>query len=61
MENHGISYNIQEALNMEGYFLIKVTPFGENLYLLEEREEIELKALLEEARDYIWWWFKTKR
>lgn len=50
-------YNIQEAFNTEGYFRIKVSHLGENLFLLEETGEGEIEALVKEARDYIGQWF----
>ncbi|CAI8610467.1 unnamed protein product [Vicia faba] len=57
VENSGPTYNMQEYFNMEGYFGVKVTPLGSNLYLLEEREDGELKALIKEASDWINQWF----
>ncbi|XP_058727198.1 uncharacterized protein LOC131598634 [Vicia villosa] len=57
VENPGATYNIQEYFNMEGYFGVKVTPMGANLCLLEESEEGELSALIEEASDWIKQWF----
>lgn len=35
--NPGLTYNMQETFNMEGYLAIKVTPLRANLCLLEER------------------------
>lgn len=51
VENPGMTYNIQEAFHMEGYFTIKITQLGENLCLLEEGEEGESKVLVEEASE----------
>lgn len=39
VENLGITYNVQEAFDMEGYFPMKVTPLGDNLFLRKERDE----------------------
>lgn len=39
VENLGITYNVQEAFDMEGYLQMKVTPLGDNLFLREERDE----------------------
>lgn len=52
-----MTYNIQERMHMEGLFTIKVTPYGVNLCLLEEVEEGEIKALVEEARGWFEQWF----
>lgn len=46
-----MNYNIQEIFSMEGYFTVKVTPFGENLCLLEERGECVLEELVEPVSD----------
>lgn len=35
VENLGMTYNVQEAFNMEGYFLIKLALLEENLCLLK--------------------------
>lgn len=35
----GMTYNLQDIFDMEGYFSIKVTPLGANLCLLEDRED----------------------
>lgn len=34
VETIGMTYNLQEYFNMEGYFAVKVTPLGDNLCLL---------------------------
>lgn len=57
VETTGMTYNLQEYLNMEGYFAVKVTPLRDNLFLLEKCNEGELKALVEEVRDWIMQWF----
>lgn len=41
---------MQDDFYMEGYFTINVIPIGENIRLMEESEEGELKALVDEAR-----------
>ena len=50
MVNPVMYYNIQTSFKIEGYFTIKVTPLGVNLYLLEECEEGEIRDLLREYR-----------
>lgn len=49
IENSGLTYRMQDIFHARGYFFVKVTPLGENLCLLEEHEDGELKALMEEA------------
>lgn len=59
-----MTYNIHDIFNTKGYFSIKVTPLGENLCLLEEREEQEegeIKAMVDEGSDWLWQWFKEIR
>lgn len=51
VKNPGMTYNMHEYFNMEGYVGVKVTPLGTNLCLLEEREEGKLKVIPEEASD----------
>lgn len=51
VKNVGMTYNIQEAFNIEGYFRVKVTPLRANLCLLEENEEVQIEALASEAKD----------
>jgi hypothetical protein len=53
----GMSYNIQEAFHMEGYFGVKVTPLGSNLTLLEGQEEGEVQALMVDAKGWLDQWF----
>ncbi|XP_058741575.1 uncharacterized protein LOC131613953 [Vicia villosa] len=57
VETPGMTFDIQEAFHSEGYFRVKATPLGANLCLLEEQEEGEIKALVEEAKDWISQWF----
>ena len=54
----GMTYNIQNIFHAQGYFAIKVTPMGANLCLLEEQEEGELKALTEDANEWLEQWFE---
>ncbi|CAL5214380.1 unnamed protein product [Lathyrus oleraceus] len=49
----GATYNMQRTFQYEGYFSLKVTPLGANLYLLEENEEGELEALVEGVKDWL--------
>ncbi|KAI5384542.1 hypothetical protein KIW84_071518 [Lathyrus oleraceus] len=49
----GATYNMQRTFQYEGYFSLKVTPLGANLFLLEENEEGELEALVEGVKDWL--------
>lgn len=49
----GSSYNMQVALEMEGYYAIKVTPLGESLCLLEETQEGFLADIF--GKEETWW------
>lgn len=53
----GTAYNIQNYLEMEGIFAIKVTPLGGNTCLLEEKEDGFISDLIREGET--WWkeWF----
>lgn len=57
----GITFNIQDHFNNEGYIGIKVTSLGANLCLLEEREECVLKVRVEEATEWFNQWFVNIR
>ncbi|CAL5199593.1 unnamed protein product [Lathyrus oleraceus] len=61
VENVGLSYSMQEIFNTEGYFAIRVMPLGAKLCLLEDRDEVEREALLEEGCDWLQQWFKKIR
>lgn len=52
------SYNIHESFNLEGYFSTKVTLLGENLFLLEDKEEGELAKLMELGASLLMQWFE---
>ena len=52
----GKTYNIQDIFHTQGYFGIKV--MGANFCLLEELEDGELKALAEDAKDWLVQWFE---
>ena len=54
-----MTYNIQNIFHTQGYFAIKVTPLGANYCLLEESEDGELKALAEDANEWIEQWFEV--
>lgn len=58
VENVGLSYSMQEIFNTGGYFAICVMPLGAKLCLLEDRDEGEMEALLEEGCDWLQQWFK---
>lgn len=55
----GSAYNIQNYLEMDGVFAIKVTPLGGNFFLLEEKEEGFIGDLIKEGE--LWWksWFSV--
>jgi hypothetical protein len=57
----GMSYNIQEAFHMQGYFGVKVTPMGSKLVLLEGQEEGEVEALMDDAKEWLDQWFSEIR
>lgn len=57
VENPGISYNMQEIFNVNGYFSILVTPLWGNICLLEDKVYGELKDLLINGKQ----WFKEAR
>lgn len=52
-KNLRMTYNIQQAFQLEGYFTIKVTSLGANLCLIEEEEEGEIQALINKDKDWI--------
>ncbi|PNX55343.1 hypothetical protein L195_g048970 [Trifolium pratense] len=56
-----MSYNIQDEFHRQGYFGVKITPLGENLVLLEDQEEGEIKALMEDTWCWLEQWFKEIR
>lgn len=51
-----MTYNILDIFHFEGYFSIKTTPLGANMFLMEEGEYGELHALLNEAKDLLSQW-----
>lgn len=51
VENEGMTYNMHEAFNMEGYFSNKVTHLVANKFLMEELVEGEHKCIMEYERD----------
>ncbi|XP_058784954.1 uncharacterized protein LOC131659847 [Vicia villosa] len=53
----GMTYNIQDLFDMEGFFGVKVTALGANLCLLEDREVGEVGKLLEFDRTWVDRWF----
>ncbi|GAU48536.1 hypothetical protein TSUD_282880 [Trifolium subterraneum] len=57
----GMTYRIQDEFHMQGYFGVKITPLGANLALLQDQEEGEIQALMEEARGWLDQWFKEIR
>lgn len=44
---------MQEIFNTYGNFSIQVTPLEANLYVLEDRTEEEIKALIEDGRAWL--------
>lgn len=61
VEEPGMTYNVQETFNIEGYFRIKVTPVGTNLCLLEEEKEGEIDVIVLEDKEWIEKWFSVIR
>lgn len=58
----GKSYYIQDELAQQGVFAIKATPMGSNLVLLEgDSDEGNFNDFIEEARDWLYQWFKWIR
>jgi DNA phosphorothioation-dependent restriction protein DptG len=57
----GTTYNIQNAFHSQGYFGVKVTPLWSNLALLEDQEEGEVEALMEDAKGWLDQWFSAIR
>ncbi|XP_058775318.1 uncharacterized protein LOC131649579 [Vicia villosa] len=57
----GESYNIQNHLEVEGFFSIKVHPLGANLCLLEEMDEGVIQELILEQGSLWKRWFKMIR
>jgi hypothetical protein len=57
----GMTYRIQNAFHMQGYFGVKVTPLGSTLTLLEEQEEGEIQALMMDAKEWLDDWFQEIR
>lgn len=57
VEEPGMTYNMQKALHTEGFFRIKATPLGANLFLLEELEEGEIRALVKGEPEWVGKWF----
>lgn len=47
-----MTYDIQTNFEVKGYFSIKVTPLGENIYLLEESEPGEIRKLIMEVKSW---------
>ncbi|PNX65689.1 hypothetical protein L195_g062723, partial [Trifolium pratense] len=56
-----MTYNIQDEFHRQGYFGVKITPLGANLVLLEEQEEGEVRALMEDAKSWLDQWFRDIR
>ncbi|GAU35280.1 hypothetical protein TSUD_274820 [Trifolium subterraneum] len=59
--NLDMTYNIQNAFHAHGYFGVKVTPLGLNLTLLEGQEEVEVQALVDDAKEWMDQWFSEIR
>lgn len=53
VKNPSCAHLVQEWLNIQGFFSIKVTPMGANRVLLEEIEEGIIPALMSDASDYV--------
>lgn len=58
----GKAYYIQDELAQMGVFAIKATPMGANLVLLEgDKEEGDFAEYIEDAREWLYQWFKWIR
>lgn len=55
------SYNMQRNFHPDGYFALKVTPLGANIFHLKENKDDELEALLEGVKDWLGQWFSEVR
>ncbi|CAK8564766.1 unnamed protein product [Lathyrus sativus] len=51
------TYKIQEALNVEGYFMIKATPLGAHMCLLEENNPSDISELVKKDSAWMERWF----
>lgn len=58
MEKSGLTYNMQELFNVEGNVSIQVIALGENLCLLEDMVEGELKDLVLDGKEWLSSWFR---
>lgn len=57
----GKTYVLQDEFSRQGVFLVKVTPLGANLALLEGREDEAFQRFIEEAKDWLYQWFEEIR
>ncbi|XP_058751344.1 uncharacterized protein LOC131624420 [Vicia villosa] len=55
----GLSFNMQDIFDLDGYFNIKVTPLGSNKCLLEGRGEGDLEDLLDNFESWLKRWFQS--
>lgn len=55
----GLSYNMQDIFDLDGYFNIKVTPLGSNLCLLEGRGEGDIDDLVVYGESWLKKWFQS--
>lgn len=54
VKNPGSTHMVQEWMNMQGFFSVKVMPMGANKVLMEEMEEGIIPALLADACDWVY-------
>lgn len=57
VEKVGLTYNIQDVFDMEGYFGVKVTPLGAKLCLLEDHGDGDLDDLIASGASWLDKWF----
>lgn len=53
----GMTYNIQDLLDIDGFFGVKGTTLGKNLCLMEDRDEGAVERLLENDKPWVERWF----
>lgn len=52
---------MKNHFELEGFLSVKVTPLGENLFLLEDNEEGVLESLILEESEWLGQWFVEVR
>lgn len=57
VKQSGTSYMMQEWINMQGVFSIKITPIGANSVLMEDIEEGAIENAIKEGERWLYDWF----